>query len=344
MWFETNTGDRNIDPEINSFLQNDWIIDSKEASLLLKEAENAKNNYLHVSAQELNRLRNAIRSNSTVWALSSTDKRILQDIIDNSASQLNKVKVAQDLGDVSKETEHLTRSTYLWSYWKLKNVNPVSLKTIVKTEQNQEIIALIWEEDKFSITDKRWRKFNVVWSDSRKDYVIEWTNRRAIIYDGYELWKYDSAIKPKERLWRNIELKPEEIRLLAALVKAEAGGESEKWQVAVIFALLNRIHFWKKPLQKVVYQPGQFSPVSDWRLASALNWWWLKSYKYLIAKVLSWQKSNPIKNATFFQSTDVERLKAGKWQRTASTLKNPPFVVWNHVFREEKKYSNGNIS
>lgn len=56
-----------------------------------------------------------------------------------------------------------------------------------------------------------------------------------------------------------------EIDLLARLVRAEAGGESYAGKVAVAAVVLNRVQSSQFPnsISGVVYQSGQFSPVSN---------------------------------------------------------------------------------
>ncbi len=65
----------------------------------------------------------------------------------------------------------------------------------------------------------------------------------------------------------------DEVTLLAALIQCEAGGESYKCQVSVGAVVMNRVASSRFPnsITKVIYQSGQFGPVSNGRLASRLN-------------------------------------------------------------------------
>jgi N-acetylmuramoyl-L-alanine amidase len=56
-----------------------------------------------------------------------------------------------------------------------------------------------------------------------------------------------------------------ELDLMARLVRAEAQGESFQGKVAVAEVILNRIHspLFPDTVQEVIYQKGQFSPVSN---------------------------------------------------------------------------------
>lgn len=52
----------------------------------------------------------------------------------------------------------------------------------------------------------------------------------------------------------------EEKRILATLIRLEAGGASYECQMAVGSVVLNRMAAWNKSLEKVVFQKNQFSP------------------------------------------------------------------------------------
>lgn len=57
-----------------------------------------------------------------------------------------------------------------------------------------------------------------------------------------------------------ITLTDEEKRILATLIRLEAGGASYECQMAVGSVVLNRMAAWDKSLEKVVFQRNQFSP------------------------------------------------------------------------------------
>ena len=57
-----------------------------------------------------------------------------------------------------------------------------------------------------------------------------------------------------------ITLTDEEKRILATLIRLEAGGASYECQMAVGSVVLNRMAAWNKSLEKVVFQKNQFSP------------------------------------------------------------------------------------
>ena len=69
-----------------------------------------------------------------------------------------------------------------------------------------------------------------------------------------------------------VSLTEDEIYLLACLLYCEAGPNNYDWEIAVANVVLNRLkspHF-PNTLSEVIYQPGQFGPASNNRLATAL--------------------------------------------------------------------------
>ncbi len=69
------------------------------------------------------------------------------------------------------------------------------------------------------------------------------------------------------------DISDEELRLFAALIQCEAGGESYTCQVAVAEVVMNRVASGSFPntITDVIYQSGQFGPVSNGSLAKRLS-------------------------------------------------------------------------
>lgn len=63
-----------------------------------------------------------------------------------------------------------------------------------------------------------------------------------------------------------------ELRLMSAIIFCEAGAESYKGKVAVGIVVMNRVRSNQFPntIQEVIYQKGQFSPVSNGMLKKTL--------------------------------------------------------------------------
>ena len=61
--------------------------------------------------------------------------------------------------------------------------------------------------------------------------------------------------------------------MLAALIECEAGGESYTGKVAVGAVVLNRVRSGSFPnsISEVIYQSGQFSPVSSGKFQNVLS-------------------------------------------------------------------------
>ncbi len=78
-------------------------------------------------------------------------------------------------------------------------------------------------------------------------------------------YKTGNTIYVGERLTIPSTVTPYEKRLLAQLVTAEAKGEPYAGQVAVATVILNRVDssLFPNSIHNVIYQPGQFTPVSN---------------------------------------------------------------------------------
>lgn len=110
---------------------------------------------------------------------------------------------------------------------------------------------------------------------------------------------------------------------LAKIVSAEARGESLQGQIAVANVVLNRVNSKMFPdtVQEVIFQPGQFCPVSTGSLNSQPTSNAIKAAEYALQGV----RVVP-ENVMFFYNPDL----AGKrnWIRTREIVKR----IGNHVF------------
>lgn len=126
----------------------------------------------------------------------------------------------------------------------------------------------------------------------------------------------------------------EELRLMSAIIFCEAGSESYKGKVAVGIVVMNRVRSSKFPntVKDVIYQKGQFSPVTNGMLAKNL-----KLYD----------------NGGFTQKNHLDSIKAAKRVLQGDTtitingkktdmksylffsvyLKNKRLQIGNHMFR-----------
>ncbi len=109
-----------------------------------------------------------------------------------------------------------------------------------------------------------------------------------------------------------------QVKLLAALIYCEAGGESYEGQLAVGAVVVNRINSSSYPdtLKGVIYQSGQFGPASSGKLASRLSSGNISSSCYKAARQALKGVSN-IGTLLHFQGTSSG--KSG-------------IIIGNHVF------------
>ncbi len=100
------------------------------------------------------------------------------------------------------------------------------------------------------------------------------------------------------------ERRAEEIKLLAAIIEAEAGGEPYEGQVAVGAVVLNRVDSGRFPgsISGVIYQSGQFTPATNGSLAHALSNG-PKSSCVKAAKAALLDGSDPTNGALYFGTT-----------------------------------------
>lgn len=79
--------------------------------------------------------------------------------------------------------------------------------------------------------------------------------------------------KPSKTQGSAVSANVDEVKLLAAIIQCEAGGESYEGQVAVGAVVMNRVKSSRFPntIQGVIYQKGQFTPVQTGKLAKRLS-------------------------------------------------------------------------
>lgn len=110
--------------------------------------------------------------------------------------------------------------------------------------------------------------------------------------------------------------------LLARLVEAEAGDESYAGKVAVANVVLNRVHSSQFPntIKGVIYQPGQFSPVSNGMINRKAQADSIKAAEEALA--------NPSNDGSlFFWNPGTA---SSRWLESRPTTK----VIGNHEFKK----------
>lgn len=93
-----------------------------------------------------------------------------------------------------------------------------------------------------------------------------------------------------------------ELALLAAIIQCEAGGESHTGKVAVGAVIMNRVRSGSFPntISEVVYQSGQFSPVSNGSLSGVLSQGARSDCYQAAEEALA--GSNPVGDCLYFNS------------------------------------------
>lgn len=130
---------------------------------------------------------------------------------------------------------------------------------------------------------------------------------------------------PKTRLPNNYKLTEEELDLLRRLVHAEARGESYYGKIAVAAVVLNRLNSpdYPKTITEVIYQPRQFSPVSDGSLYTVVP---DKDTKSAVDVALG--GFDPTDGSLFFYNPITSDPAMGAWHLT----RTPSVVIGRHHF------------
>ncbi|HHX01838.1 MAG TPA: cell wall hydrolase [Firmicutes bacterium] len=116
----------------------------------------------------------------------------------------------------------------------------------------------------------------------------------------------------------------DDLNLLARLIHAEAEGEPFIGKVAVGAVIMNRLKDPRFPnsISEIIYQPQQFSPVSDGRLFSITN---VDEDSYKAAR-MALAGSDPTGGALFFYNPN--KVSPTNWIRTREII----YLIGDHVF------------
>ena len=127
-------------------------------------------------------------------------------------------------------------------------------------------------------------------------------------------------LTPKEVLYHTISDK--EFELLARLIHGEARGEPYIGQVAVGAVIINRAidSYFPDSIRRVIYQPGQFSPVANGQINLRPN---RTSYRAARAAL---KGKDPTRGACYFYNPDTARHIS--WFKQRKTIVR----IGNHVF------------
>jgi len=115
-----------------------------------------------------------------------------------------------------------------------------------------------------------------------------------------------------------------EIDLLARIVRAEAQTEPFEGKVAVANVVLNRVESSQFPntIKKVIYQPGQFQPVSNGAINKPADKQSIKAVRAALSDM-----RNIAKGSLFFYNPVIA---TNRWLDTRKTT----VVIGQHVFKD----------
>jgi N-acetylmuramoyl-L-alanine amidase len=115
----------------------------------------------------------------------------------------------------------------------------------------------------------------------------------------------------------------DEIDLLARLVRAEAQTEPFEGKAAVASVVLNRVESPQFPnsIKKVIYQPGQFQPVSNGEINKPADKESIKAVQAVLSEL-----RNIAKDSLFFYNPDIA---TNRWLDSRETA----VVIGQHVFK-----------
>lgn len=113
---------------------------------------------------------------------------------------------------------------------------------------------------------------------------------------------------------------------LACLIHSEAGNQSEEGKVAVGSVVMNRVKYFDKTVEEVIYDPGQFSGVSSRAFKKQPD----PETLNIAIRVLSGENNLP-PSVLYFANTRIASNQ--RWLRhIGSSDIHPPFKIGDHTF------------
>ncbi|MBO1514182.1 cell wall hydrolase [Metabacillus bambusae] len=150
-------------------------------------------------------------------------------------------------------------------------------------------------------------------------YVGQHINTNKINHSPLPSRKATSEKKRSNKL----SISDDEIDLLARLVRAEAQTESFEGKAAVASVVLNRVESPQFPdsIKKVIYEPGQFQPVSNGEINQPADKESIKAVHAVLSDL-----RNIAKDSLFFYNPDIA---TNRWLDSRETT----VVIGQHVFK-----------
>ena len=158
-------------------------------------------------------------------------------------------------------------------------VTASSLRVRTQPSTESETIGSLGNASQVTIegTEGEWYQVNYNGTDAYvySDYVsLENAVQGAMTTEEYqESQRQEAAAQETSSQSSSVSASSSDLAMLAALIECEAGGESYTGKVAVGAVVLNRVNSSSFPnsISGVIYQSGQFSPVSSGKFQTVLS-------------------------------------------------------------------------
>lgn len=195
-------------------------------------------------------------------------------------------------------------------------VTASSLRVRTQPSLEAETIGSLGNSSQIRIegTEGEWYQVEYKGTDAfvHSDYVdLEDSVQGAMTVEEYqELQKQEEASAASAQS-STVSAGSGDLAMLAALIECEAGGESYTGKVAVGAVVLNRVRSGSFPnsISEVIYQSGQFSPVSSGKFQNVLSRGARSDCYEAAAAALAGE--NPVGNCLYFNSGSGRGIQIG---------------------------------
>ena len=359
-WFDW---DNHLTWEVEKALDNNWKIDSDEAKFMSDIIDKYWRWNIKIKKEQLKALWKEFWYNyfrlSKIWP--SLEKRI-KERANTIWKTKNNISVLKK--NIWNSNEKLKASTYLSSNWKLKNVNPINLMTLI-SKNIDKVNDLIWNKNNFSITNKYWKTYNVfLWKlrNWKIDYFYkDWPkkNQKVKIFNWDKLWKYnvewpeskkvvEITKKTNDKPKNNIEKKWRWIKELLNFISKSEWTENHWYNV--------RFGYRKTPnLSKMtINQVMNFQKRIKWHTAI-----WKYQIKDTTLEILSKKFPKNTKMTPDIQDKMAIKLLEGRWlnsykkwristnrfiNRLAHEWASLPMTNWRSAYHWDKAWNKSKVS
>ena len=196
-------------------------------------------------------------------------------------------------------------------------VTASSLRVRTQPSLEAETIGSLGNSSQIRIegTEGEWYQVEYKGTDAfvHSDYVdLEDSVQGAMTVEEYqELQKQEEAGAASTQSSTAVSAGSGDLAMLAALIECEAGGESYTGKVAVGAVVLNRVRSGSFPnsISEVIYQSGQFSPVSSGKFQNVLSRGARSDCYEAASAALAGE--NPVGNCLYFNSGSGRGIQIG---------------------------------